>query len=118
MYIKFCKYVVLLCIILKYYYLIWKQIKMVAWFKRHKNDKFFKYFENASWFKWYGKKVVYVKPKKDTIFKGDKRDVAEAIKCKDYKKARDILDTMNVSPQTVALRQIIETKLKEDYNKH
>lgn len=94
-------------------YLLWVYYKLIPWFKRHKEDRFFKYLENASWFRWYGKRVVYVKPNTNKVFKGDKKDVAEAIKSKDYKKALEILDGMKASPQTASLRQIIEAKLKE-----
>jgi hypothetical protein len=90
---------------------MWKYEKLFPWFKKHKNSWFFKSLEKASWFKWYGKKVVYVKPKDPSKLTATEKDVKDAINAKDYDKALEIVKGLPVTQKTVALRQVIEAKL-------
>ena len=96
---------------IKHRVLVWQYEKLQPWFKRHKNSWFFKSLENASWFNWYGKHVVYVKAKDPSKLSATQKDVKEAIRAKDYAKALEIVKGLPESPQTIALKQIIEAKL-------
>lgn len=91
---------------------MWKHYKLSPWFEANKGHWFFKAFENAGWFKWYGKKVVYVQAKDPSKLSATQTDVKDAIVAKDYQKALDIVNSMPDTKKTVMLKQIIEAKLK------
>ena len=91
---------------------MWKYEVLIPWFDKNKNSWFFKSLENASWFPWYGKRVVYVKSKDSSQLTATQADVKEAIKAKDYQRALDIVNGLPVTAQTTALKQVIEAKLK------
>ena len=93
-------------------YTIWKHTKLYPWFKRHKDSWFFKYLERANWFRWYGRRVVHVKPKDSSKLSATEKDVKAAIVAKDYQRALEIVKGLPVTEKTVALRQVIEAKLK------
>jgi len=90
---------------------MWKYERLYPWFKRNKNSWFFKYLEGARWFPWYGRRVVYVKVKDPSTLTPTQLDVKVAITNKDYKRALEIVNTLPVTAQTMALKQIIEAKI-------
>ena len=96
----------------KYIFAVWKYEKLQPWFKKHQNSWFFKSIEKASWFPWYGKRVIYVKSKDPSKLSVTEKDVKDAINAKDYAKALEIINGLPVNTKTVALKQIIEAKLK------
>jgi len=97
---------------IKMKYLMFRYNKVEPWFTEHKDHAFFKFFENASWFKWYGKRVVYVKPKDDDKLSNTEKDVKDAINAKDYDKALEIAKGLKGSPKVAALIQFLEGKVK------
>jgi len=97
---------------IKYRFALWRYETFDPWFKEHKDHWFFRYFEEASWFKWYGKRVVYVKPKDVSELSDVERKVKKAIDAKDYETALELVNTLPFTPKTVALTQIIKAKLK------
>ena len=97
---------------IKHRYLVWKYETYPQWFGKHKDSWFFKYIENARWFPWYGKRVIYVKSKDSSKLSSTERDVKDAINAKDYTKALEIVKGLKQTPKTIALTQIIEAKLK------
>lgn len=94
---------------LRFKWEVWKHEKLHPWFKENKGNAFFTTLEKARWFPWYGKRVIYVKAKKNLTV--TERDVKEAINAKDYEKALSIIKELPDSPKTVALKQVIESKL-------
>jgi len=97
---------------IKYQWTVWKYETYDPWFKEHKDNWFFRYLEGASWFKWYGKRVVHVKRKNVSELSDLERDIIESIDAKDYQKALDIAKTLSQTPKIVALIQVIQAKLK------
>lgn len=97
---------------MKRFVLILKYEKLLPWFTKHEKNGRFKFFENARWFPWYGKRVVYVKPKDASQLTATQADVKEAIKAKDYQRALDIVNGLPVTTQTITIKQVIEAKLK------
>ena len=93
-------------------FMIWKYEKLAPWFKEHKTSRFFKFFENANWFPWYGRKVLKVKSRNPSKLSATEKDVVDAIKAKDYQKALDIVLKLPQTVKTTSLKQIIEAKLK------
>lgn len=91
---------------------LWKHFKLTPWFEANKGHAFFKAFENAGWFKWYGKKVVYVQAKDPSKLSATQADVKAALVAKDYQKALDIVNSMPETKKTIMLKQVIEAKLK------
>jgi|TARA_R110002126_G_scaffold260114_2_gene403090 hypothetical protein len=96
----------------KYGLAMWKHVKLIPWFEANKGHWFFKTFENACWFKWYGKKVVYVRSKSPSKLSATQADVKAALVAKDYQKALDIVNSMPETKKTVMLKQVIEAKLQ------
>lgn len=93
-------------------FLIWRYEILNPWFKRHKDSWFFKSIENARWFPWYGKRIMYVKSKDSSKLSDPQKAIRDAIQAKDYVKALEIVNSVPESPQTITLRQVIEAKLK------
>jgi hypothetical protein len=93
-------------------YMFWKIDTLPAWIKKNKDSWYLKFLENASWFKWYGKNIVYVKPKDPSKLSATEVGVKEAINSKDYKRALEIVNGLPVSRKTMALKQLIEGKLR------
>ena len=96
---------------LRYKVLVLRYEKFPAWLKKHKNSWFLLYLEHASWFRWYGKRVVYVKPKDSSTLTATEKDVKDAINAKDYQKALDIVENLPHNTRTIALKQVITAKL-------
>jgi hypothetical protein len=98
--------------VISYFYNVWKYEKLIPWFNRNKNRRVFKFFENASWFRWYGRRVIKVKPKDSSQLTTPQKAVKEAIKENDYELAYDIVCNLPETKQTITLKQFIESKLK------
>jgi hypothetical protein len=96
---------------IKMRYLMWRYNTVEPWFKANQGHAFFKFFENASWFKWYGKNVVYVKPKDEEKLSHTEKDMQDAIKAKDYEKALEIANTLKKNAKVGALIQFLEGKV-------
>lgn len=96
---------------IQYRFLYFRKVSTPEFIGRNKEHGILKFFENATWFKWYGKSVIYVKPKKDEDLSVTERAVREAINAKDYIKAMSIVEELPDSPKTVALKQVIQAKL-------
>ena len=96
---------------IKQRYRIWKYMILFPWFERNRGHAFFKFFENATWFKWYGKRVVYVKSKPVEELTVTQADVKAALVSKDYTRALEIIEQLPINPQTTALKQVIQAKL-------
>lgn len=90
----------------------WKYETLFRWFKKHKGHWFFKWLEDASWFKWYGKKVVYIKSKNPDNLSTTEKDIKDAVAAKDYVKALEIVNSLPVTKKTATLKQVIEAKIK------
>jgi len=97
---------------IKYAFAVWRYETYDPWFKKHKDNWFFRYLEGASWFRWYGRRIVYVKPKDLSKLSVTEKDVKDAINAKDYQKALDIVETLPHTAKTVALKQVIQAKLQ------
>ena len=93
-------------------YMVWKVMKFVPWLDRHKDNRFLKAIENSSLFPWYGKRVVYVKPKDPAKLSMLEKTMKDALASKDYEKALKVLNALPVNAKTVSLRQIIEAKMQ------
>lgn len=96
----------------KYMFKLWYYTKYLKWFRAHADNAVFKFFENASWFKLYGKRVVYVKSKIPSKLSATEADVKNAIQERDFKRALEIVNGLPESPKTVMLKQIIESNIE------
>ena len=96
----------------KHAYMVWKYRKFIPWFERNKNSWFLKSIEHASWFPWYGKRVVHVKSKDPSKLSMLEKSMKDALAAKDYEKALKVLNALPVNPKTVSLRQVIESKMQ------
>ena len=93
-------------------YLIARYETIPAWIKANKDSKFLRMLETAKWFPWYGKTVIYVKPKNSSDLTVTELGVKEAIDAKDYIKAMSIIEQLPDTPRTVMLKQVIKAKIK------
>ena len=50
---------------IKFGYLVTRHQKIPAWIKANKDGTVLRTLETARWFPWYGKRVIYMKSKKD-----------------------------------------------------
>jgi len=96
---------------LQYRILMFNHKTITPWFRAHKEHTFFKYFEHANWFKWYGRKLVHVKSKDPSKLSATEAGVKEAIQAKDYARAYAIVKDLPETPKTITLKQVIESKL-------
>jgi hypothetical protein len=81
------------------------------WVKRNKDGRFLRTLETSNLFPWYGRKLIYVKPKEFSKLTATERDVKVAIDAKDWKQAMSIVEQLPDTPKTVRLKQVIQTKL-------
>jgi hypothetical protein len=86
---------------------------VIPWFNANKEHPFFKYFENAKWFTWYGRNVVNVESKKDSDLTDVEKNVKASIIAKDYTTAWELIKDMPASPKRDTLEQMIESKLSD-----
>ena len=93
-------------------YMVWKYEQLPPWFKKHKGSWFFKFFEHAAWFPWYGKRIVYVQSKDPSTLSDPQVAIKQAIKDGEYQNALDIVESMPQTKQTMLLRQVIGAKIK------
>lgn len=96
---------------LKHRFEYWVHTVYLPWFKRNKDLWIFRYLERARWFKWYGKRVVHVRPKSPEKLSFTEAEVKAAIVAKDYQKALDIVNQLPHNSKTIALKQVIQAKL-------
>jgi hypothetical protein len=90
---------------------MWKHTKLRPWFNRNKEHWFFKTFENAKWFPWYGRNLVHVKPKEMSKLSDIELAIKVAINKQDYEKALELVKTLPDTPKRESMQQYIENKL-------
>jgi len=95
-----------------------KRIKMIIkykyvmpWWKKHQSDRFFVYLEKANWFRFYGKRVVYVKPKDDDKLSSAEKCIKKAINDGEWEVALKVVNTLPDNAKTHRLKQVIEAKI-------
>ena len=98
--------------LIRFKYLVARHETFPAWVKANKDSKLLRMLETAKWFPWYGKTIIYVKPKNSSDLTVTERAVRDAINAKDYTKAMSIVEQLPDSPRTVLLKQVIQAKIK------
>jgi hypothetical protein len=92
---------------------MFKHYKLNPLIEKLKLSKLGKYLETANWFKWYGRKLVYMAPKSDADLNVFEAKIKVCIIEKDYQGALNIVNSIpDQSAPLIAIKTMLEGKVK------